>query len=1643
MSEAGALVTFLLTLFSAFIACDARVCHIQYQVVNVVTYFDLSQTSLSFVTRPLHQPWRQLDLASTAAHSDGSLKLQLAPENEYLSAVFTFQVAQKLRQGRPLLDAGVPSTDMQQSALSHFVGYLGESFDAEIRHRLEDAVDACQASALPVPECAKRILGEFMAPLLKNFTLLEVMDPKTALDRELQVLYSADLAASYVILFCPLKVRHELYRYLWGRGAFLDGNVNWLCCPWVLNQGAHDEEYHKVAVDLKQLSDEELIDIIRLHKNYLSTDYVKQRSRNSLKRLDRHSLLSVFQSVMLRVLWGHEAISETQKPRPSDDIINSPEDMERMARDLAGEKERKEEIRMNTLSGWLEHYRDNGKQKTSGEKLKHRKLELRETQYHSQMKRSLEIVTNHLKRFNETFRGAPGNMPFTQAARMYTSEKLPGIGNIGDHITVDGIRRAFNMLIDFYRSNLATASDIYGYLPGKSSLRLLKFLLSYEKHDLMALLSAILLALPEFKPIETRQDFAQYTLLPLKTIAKLCFVAMMRINPDISNMDDVQLDDDEIRSNSHIWDDTSVSRTPYAGVGRKSVDTVPSEVADSVSCGNANTDSQDEEMFDDIPGDNTATLEKDAARGEFLLGANREAKDNIASMVFTIDELDPIATYIDSKNSSIVDASLGGERKKCLMLNTRRSRLVTEAILMHLSNYDAVYEILKDRDIELPPHNETDATEEAIRKFKLAAIIKRATDAELEELYGKVLESSKMHEELNIPEEIYKLTSHSVLDRLEENVNDEDVYVRLSELLQRTEEEENEGSRRMQSQTDYDYGEADSEAVDTDYEYDSDVTGYDTESRGTTITEREHYLNLLEGEDLSPFLDDTFSSDDPNTMTDSELKRLGDQVLKRMEASGNCEIIHYNASGKGTRPFNLYCLPLKMAVAYQPHATSRNRNTKYAFRLFASPEGIDAETVISTDLDVLDDEEQEIERSYGVGIFPKRMPDPKTFSWQFPEEMPNFKLLRNRVSQDDVESHVSPWRQLGLNSDVASAAVGWIRKCILDTVSRSEQPGLEIYPTEIQSMAIKHMLQHNGDVALASNAASGKTLAYLLPIIQKLKEHEKAKLRHPNAPRALILVPSRELADQTLSVLKGIGHIAKISSEGVAGGHYKGRQRDHMKRLVDIVVATPERLLKMIKHVRLHKLQFFVLDEADTLLNEGFWPDIAKVLDYIKQPYRLVQVAASEKYLLHFKKVQQELAKVPNMKGVHNSTPERNAKYLERLTGCQQLVDKAWVDRPNRGVSHEFRYLKGEDKARELVNLLRYDVARRCPKVLVFCNSIPSCRAVEYILRDAGLPATSLHGKIPLMQRRKYYEDFNNGASGIIVCSDLASRGLDFNADAVIMFDFPKNSMDYLKRCGRVGRMINNDSIAPKGYAISLVKKRDRNLAMAIERSIRMPFFPISNLSRHKKDYNPRSGRLRHLTQAGGYFKLTKLIRQKEIEGTYDYANMDQYLEQFKAKVREMYDNTLKKIVLRRRRICKRRRILVRRLRLMKRYNRAIRLKQRIISTADHNRRLRKFSAHAPMKGDDRKCPPLKDLKPIRGKILELKIMEDKMTRRLLERNDKQLRKFINKTQLIARAMPKPAEDTEEAVDRQLPFTIIQRTKEMLGRKVKRICSLL
>ena len=206
-----------------------------------------------------------------------------------------------------------------------------------------------------------------------------------------------------------------------------------------------------------------------------------------------------------------------------------------------------------------------------------------------------------------------------------------------------------------------------------------------------------------------------------------------------------------------------------------------------------------------------------------------------------------------------------------------------------------------------------------------------------------------------------------------------------------------------------------------------------------------------------------------------------------------------------------------------------------------------------------------------------------------------FKSPNNSPSDSDPSGENYSWNQVGL---------------IQDLIDALEESSIS-FPTPIQRMAIPQILSGGNGIAFAAATGSGKTLAYLLPVIQLLKGQElvdssdstesmkSRPLRKNKRPRALVLAPTRELAIQILAVLKSLSHKAKFSSELLIGGEDYGKQRKRLEtRPVDIVVATPGRFVKHMKegHVFLGSVGYVVLDEVDTMLEQGFQADIAKVL---------------------------------------------------------------------------------------------------------------------------------------------------------------------------------------------------------------------------------------------------------------------------------------------------------------------------------------------------------------------------------------------------------------------------------------------------------------
>ncbi|KAF6266680.1 P-loop containing nucleoside triphosphate hydrolase protein [Scenedesmus sp. NREL 46B-D3] len=358
-------------------------------------------------------------------------------------------------------------------------------------------------------------------------------------------------------------------------------------------------------------------------------------------------------------------------------------------------------------------------------------------------------------------------------------------------------------------------------------------------------------------------------------------------------------------------------------------------------------------------------------------------------------------------------------------------------------------------------------------------------------------------------------------------------------------------------------------------------------------------------------------------------------------------------------------------------------------------------------------------------------------------------------------------------------------------------------PTEIQSMSVPAILS-GGDFLLCSQTGSGKTMAYLLPIVHMLKqrEGEEGYVRRAKRPKVVVLGPTKELTEQIASVAKSLCHHAKFRAVCCNANTGMSAQAQRMAGPVDMLVATPQRLLQHQEagNVALGDVQWLVIDEADTMFDQGFGEDVTKLLGMLRNKQPPVQVVLVSATM---------------------------TKAVKRLADAQLpnllRLEASGFHRPTAGARQEFRVLPpGGDKLQMLLELLQADVAKR-RKVLVFCGSLDSCRAVEHSCADRDLPTVCYHGDMPLAARKESMALFAGSAlvpdadaPSIMVATDLAARGLDFpgSIDHVINFDFPGNAIDYLHRSGRTARA------GAKGLVTSLVGPRDRRLATAIQYAV-------------------------------------------------------------------------------------------------------------------------------------------------------------------------------------------------------------------------------
>jgi superfamily II DNA/RNA helicase len=343
--------------------------------------------------------------------------------------------------------------------------------------------------------------------------------------------------------------------------------------------------------------------------------------------------------------------------------------------------------------------------------------------------------------------------------------------------------------------------------------------------------------------------------------------------------------------------------------------------------------------------------------------------------------------------------------------------------------------------------------------------------------------------------------------------------------------------------------------------------------------------------------------------------------------------------------------------------------------------------------------------------------------------------------------------------------------------------------TPIQAQAIPVVLTGQ-DVMGAAQTGTGKTAAFSLPLLQRLLKHENpstSPARHP--VRALVLLPTRELADQVAQQIKLYAKYTQLRSTVVFGGMDMKPQTLELKRGVEVLVATPGRLLDHIeaKNAVLNQVEYVVLDEADRMLDIGFLPDLQRILSFLPKQRTTLLFSAT-------------------------FSPE-----IRRLAGSYlQNPVTIEVARPNETAStveQRFYAAQDDDKRRVIRKVL---ADRGIKQAFIFVNSKLGCGRLARSLEREGLKTAALHGDKSQDERLKALEAFKQGEVDLLVCTDVAARGLDIkDVPAVFNFDVPYNAEDYVHRIGRTGRA------GASGLAVTLVSPSDTRLVADIEKLIK------------------------------------------------------------------------------------------------------------------------------------------------------------------------------------------------------------------------------
>jgi superfamily II DNA/RNA helicase len=376
-------------------------------------------------------------------------------------------------------------------------------------------------------------------------------------------------------------------------------------------------------------------------------------------------------------------------------------------------------------------------------------------------------------------------------------------------------------------------------------------------------------------------------------------------------------------------------------------------------------------------------------------------------------------------------------------------------------------------------------------------------------------------------------------------------------------------------------------------------------------------------------------------------------------------------------------------------------------------------------------------------------------------------------------------------------------------------------PSPVQELSIPKIIE-NKDMIVCAQTGTGKTAAYLLPVMDQIQKNQI------DGFSTLILVPTRELAMQIDQQMEGFGYFVSITSLSVYGGGDSSvwdQQKKGLIEGVDVVIATPGRMISHLNlgYVNTSKIKHLILDEADRMLDMGFYDDLMQIVSYLPSKRQNLMFSAT--------------------------MPPKIRELAGKILVNPESINIA-ISKPAEGVLQAAYMLFEEQKIPLIINLLE---GKDLKSVIIFSSTKSNVKVITKDLQKHNFKVAGIQSDLEQREREEVLREFKNRKYQILVATDIIARGIDIDLiDLVINFDVPKDAEDYVHRVGRTARAES------EGVALTFITTKDQNDFKKIEDLIESPIYkiPVPDELGEAPEYNPKTYR-----KANG---KRKFFRRKE-----------------------------------------------------------------------------------------------------------------------------------------------------------------------------------